>query len=94
MKIDFSQIVRDVKDNPVQHMGRDMTLGTMCAMALDNVQPRDPDVLERGRLARVVQREEEVEMTTEEIVMIQKAIKEVGPAAVVYDAWTKLEGRQ
>lgn len=95
MKIDCTQKITDLDGTVIkQDDEKDVTLGWICARALNIPNPREPEkAFERGMLAIRIYNAETVELTPEEAAMIRKDLGVGGfPPVVVARASEMLKG--
>ena len=88
MKIDFTQVLKDFDGKPLKGPEKDITLGFICEDALlavlkgETEKPNADDYITRFELARSIHKGEELDLKTEDIVLIKGRILKTRPALV------------
>lgn len=96
MKIDFSQIIRKINDDPIKEPdGKDFTLGSACINSLladPEVKISGEEKVNRYNLALAIHAAREpLDLKIEEAAKIKQLVGETYTALVVGQAWKMLE---
>lgn len=92
MKIDFDQTVKNFDGNDVIQDGAPMTLGIVCAFALNTAKAPDAkQSVERGIMAMRVYNGGEHEVTPEQCAMCRAVLHEAWSPAIVAQAHGMLD---
>ena len=106
MKIDFSQLVKNIEGQPFQMMiekegkpeKKEMTLGMICVEALGAQIPGENvdgvEKFKRYQLIRKIFFGGELELEPEDIVKIKDLVGKTGSTAVVGPVWEILNGKE
>lgn len=98
MLIDFTQVLKGFDDKPLQGSDGDITLQFICIDALLTDSKEDkqdgPEKLRRYELAKTIHNGKEMDLKTEDIVLIKDKIVKTRPTLIVGITEDMLEGKK
>jgi len=103
MKIDFSQILKNIEGKELKEKKEDskedipIILSKICVEALmatlQDEKSNGEEKLKRYNLAEKIHKAQELEIATEDIVLLKKRVGDVYPTIIVGPAFRMLEGK-